>query len=108
MTVMRKLADEGAQSIEDFYREFFKSTESFLDFKLAHLSRELNARKKRPSSILTYADCFLSNPMKQGISFAAGASEYYYELQSVQGLGTLIDCFITVDELVFKRKARYH
>ena len=105
MTVMRKLADEGAQSIEDFYREFSKSIESFLDFKLAYLSRELNARKKRPSSILTYADCFLSEPMKQGISFAAGASEYYYELQSIQGLGTLIDCFITVDELVFKRKA---
>ena len=105
MRVMRKLANDGADSIEDFYREFFKSFEAFLDFKLEHLSRELEARKKRPSSVLTYADCFLSEPMKQGISFAAGASKYYYELQSVQGLGTLIDCFVTVDELVFVKKA---
>ena len=104
MNILHRLAKEGADSIDDLYREFWSSVEGFLDFKLAHLSRELNARKKRPSSQLTYADCFLTEPMKQGKSFGAGASKYYYELQSVQGLGTLIDCFITVDELVFKKK----
>ena len=104
MNIFRRLADVGATSIEDFYREFWSSVEEFLDFKLAHLSRELAARKNHPSAVLTYADCFLSEPMKQGISFAAGASKYYYELQSVQGLGTLIDCFITVDKLVFETK----
>ena len=101
MNIFKRLATSGADSIEDFYREFWISVSGFLDFKLAHLSRELNARKKRPASILTYADCFLSAPMQKGISFAAGASDYYYELQSVQGLGTLIDCFITIDKLVF-------
>ena len=104
MNILRRLAENGADSIEDFYREFWKSVSDFLDFKLAHLSRELAARKKHPAAILTYADCFLSAPMEKGISFAAGASEYYYELQSVQGLGTLIDCFITVDKLVFQTK----
>ena len=104
MNIFRRLADAGASSIEDFYREFWLSVEKFLDFKLEHLSRELAARKKHPSAILTYADCFLAEPMKQGISFAAGASKYYYEFQSVQGLGTLIDCFITVDKLVFETK----
>jgi formate C-acetyltransferase len=104
MNIFRRLSDVGAESIEDFYSEFWKSVGDFLDFKLEHLSRELNARKRCPSTILTYADCFLSAPMKKGISFAAGASDYYYELQSVQGLGTLIDCFVTVDELVFRQK----
>jgi len=104
MSIFRRLASNGADSIEDFYREFWASVGSFLDFKLEHLSRELNARKKRPASVLTYADCFLSAPMEKGISFAAGASDYYYELQSVQGLGTLIDCFITVDKLVYMDK----
>lgn len=104
MNIFRKLAENGAESIDDFYREFLKSFADFLDFKLAHLSRELAARKKHPAAILTYADCFLSASMEKGISFAAGASKYYYELQSVQGLGTLIDCFITVDKLVFETK----
>ena len=104
MNIFRRLAEKGADSIEDFYTEFLCSVSNFLDFKLDYLSRELEARKKRPASILTYSDCFLSEPMKKGISFAAGASKYYYELQSVQGLGTLIDCFITVDKLVFQTK----
>lgn len=105
MKIFGVLSESGAESIEDFYIEFWRDVEAFFDFKLDHLSRELSARKMRPSSVLTYADCFLSEPMKKGISYAAGASKYYYELQSVQGLGTLIDCFVTVDELVFKRGA---
>ena len=105
MSVFRKLAECGAESIEDFYIEFWRDFSTFLDFKLDYLSRELEARKMRPSSVLTYADCFLSEPMKKGISHAAGGSKYYFELQSVQGLGTLVDCFVTVDELVFKRGA---
>ena len=105
MAIFRRLTESGADSIEEFYTEFWRSIGEFLDFKLEHLSHELKTRKMRPSSVLTYADCFLEESMKKGISFAAGASKYYYELQSVQGLGTLIDCFVTVDELVFKRRA---
>ena len=105
MKIFGVLSESGAESIEDFYIEFWRAVEAFFDFKLDHLSHELSARKMRPASVLTYADCFLSEPMKKGISYAAGASKYYYELQSVQGLGTLIDCFVTVDELVFRRGA---
>lgn len=105
MEILEEMAKRGGGSVEELYDAFFGRLARFLDFKLEHISRELAARKKRPSSVLTYADCFLSEPMKQGVSFAAGASKYYFELQAVQGLGTLIDCFITVDELVFRRKA---
>jgi len=90
-------------SIEDFYQMFFDRMGAFIDRKLAYLSMELSVRKRRPSSALTYGDCFLEESIKNAECFSAGA-KYHFELQAFQMFGTIADCFIAVDQLVMIEK----
>lgn len=105
MIVMRELAelDSDEVSIEDFYRRFFARMSDFIDRKLAYLSKELAARKRNPSSALTFGDCFFEDSLKNAECFSAGA-KYHFELQSFQMFGTVVDCFIAVDQLVMIEK----
>ncbi len=105
MIVLRQLADRDPESVsmEDVYRGFFGRMEAFLDRKLAHLSRELDIRHRRPSAVLTYADCFLKDPLERGQCISACAP-YHFELQSFQMFGTVADCFIAIDQLVMRQK----
>lgn len=105
MIILRELAareDEGV-TIEDFYSMFFARMAEFIDRKLSILSLELDVRKRRPSSAITFGDCFFSDSIKTAECFSAGA-KYHFELQSFQMFGTIADCFIAVDQLVMREK----
>lgn len=103
MIVMRELATRDSVTIDDFYDGFFARMGDFMDRQLTHLSLDLTARKRRPAGRLTFADCFYSDSVKNGECFAAGA-KYHFELQAFAMFGTVADCFITVDKLVFVDK----
>ena len=95
--------EEKECSIEDFYSRFLSRLDDFLDRKLAYLSHELSARQRAPSSLLSYADCFLDESFQNAACHSAGAT-YHFELQSFQMFGTVVDCFTVIDTLVFKDK----
>lgn len=100
MIVMRALAAREDVTIDDFYDGFFARVEDFMDRQLRHLSLDLAARQRRPASKLTFGDGFYSDSVKDAACFAAGA-KYHFELQAFAMFGTVVDCFITVDKLVF-------
>lgn len=105
MIILRELAarDPDTVSMEDFYQLFFARMAEFIDRKLAHSSRELAARKRNPSSAITFGDCFLADSIKNAQCFSAGA-KYHFQLQAFQMFGTVADCFIAVDQLVMIEK----
>jgi len=105
MIVMKELASRDPEdvTIEDFYSLFFARMSSFLDTKLDYLSRELAVRKRKPSAILTFGDCFFRDSLKNAECFSSGA-KYHFEIQSFQMFGTVVDCFIAVDQLVLREK----
>jgi len=105
MIVLRELAQKepGTVSIEDFYERFFSRMAEFIDRKLAYLSHELSVRKRKPSAVITFGDCFFADSVKNAQCFSAGA-KYHFELQSFQMFGTVADCFIAVDQLVMIEK----
>lgn len=105
MIILRELAQKepGTVSIEDFYHRFFSRMAEFIDRKFAYLSRELAVRKRRPSSVITFGDCFFADSIKNAECFSASA-KYHFELQSFQMFGTVADCFIAVDQLVMIEK----
>lgn len=98
--VMRELADREDVTIDDLYEGYFARLSDFMDRQLAHLSLDLELRKRRPAAKLLFGDCFYSDSVKNAECFAAGA-KYHYELQSFPMFGTVVDSFITVDKLVF-------
>ena len=103
--VLRELAAKEADgiSIEDVYSGFFARMGEFIDRKLAVLAHELEIRKRKPSRVLTYGDCFFGDSVKNAECFSAGA-EYHFEFQAFQMFGTVADSFITVEKLVFEDK----
>ena len=105
MIVLRELAarEEGTVTIDDFYNAFFSRMSEFIDRKLAHLSHELSVRKKAPSSVITFGDCFFADSIRHAACFTADA-KYHFELQAFQMFGTVADCFIAVDQLVMIEK----
>ena len=90
-------------TIDDLYSAFFACTADFTEQKLAHCAREVEVRRRRPSAIMTIGDCFFDQSAESGKCFSAH-SKYYFELQSFGMFGTVADCFITVDRLVFLEK----
>ncbi len=105
MIVLRELAEKetGSVTIEDFYHRFFERMADFIERKLAFFSKELEVRKRKPSAVMTFGDCFLEESLQKAECFSASA-KYHYGLQSFQMFGTVADCFIAVDQLVMREK----
>ncbi len=105
VAVMRELAEreESGITIEDLYERFFARMEDFIDRKLAYLSCEVAIRRRRPSAILTFTDCFLADSIISGECFSASA-KYHFEFQAFQMFANVVDSFIVVDSLVLKEK----
>lgn len=103
--ILHELADEeeSSVSIDDFYDRFFANMAEFIDRKLEYLSYELHVRKREPSAVITFGDCFFEESIENAECFSASA-KYHFELQSFQMFGTVADCFIAVDQLVMTEK----
>ena len=105
MIVLKELAKREPcnLSIDDFYDMFFSRMGEFIDKKLSTLSCELSVRQRKPSSAITFGDCFFEDSIRNAECFAASA-KYHFELQAFQMFGTVADCFIAVDQLVMIEK----
>lgn len=105
MIVLRTLAQREPETvtIEDCYRLFFERMADFIDRKLSYLSHELSARQRRPAAVLTFGDCFYEESLKNAECVSASAT-YHFELQSFYMFGTVVDCFLAVDQLVMREK----
>lgn len=105
MIALRELVEAKRDNvtIEDIYGAFLARLSDFLDRKLARTSLELSLRKRAPSTALTFGDCFLRCAVESGESFSASA-KYHFELQPFQMFGTVVDCFIAIDQLVMIEK----
>ncbi len=103
MIVLRTLSERGYATIEDFYTLFFERMSDFVDRKLNWCSHELTVRRRHPSAVLTFGDCFLESSLRSATCISAGA-KYHFEIQSFNMFGTVADCFIAVDQLVMREK----
>lgn len=106
MAVLEDLAkrkDQESLSIEDVYDGFFAKMSEFIDLKLAFYSRELAIRRRRPSRVLTFADCFTGWAIEHGETMGACA-KYHFELQAFNMFATVVDSIIAVDTLVFQER----
>ena len=107
MSVFREQADREQRgehvTIDDFYQSFFARVSVFTEKKLAHCAEEVQLRQKAASKLMTFGDCFFDRSAAEGRCFSANA-KYHFELQSFGMFGTVADCFITVDRLVFVEK----
>ena len=105
MEVLRELSkrEDGGLTVEDVYKGFFDRMGDFIDRKLESLAHELEIRRRNPSAVITFADCFYKRSIANAECFAAGA-KYHFEFQAFQMFGTVADCFITLDKLVFTDK----
>lgn len=103
--VLRELAarEEQGLTIEDVYSGFLDRWSDFVDRKLAKLALELQVRRRRPSAVLTFTDCFTLASLNSATCHSAGA-KYHFEFQSFYMFGTVADMIITVDRLVFIEK----
>ena len=105
--ILESLAEDekaGASvSIEDFYREMFYRISEFTERKLEYLEKELLARQRHSSSLLTFTDCFLDESLENAACHAARA-KYHFEVHPFQMFATVTDCFTVIDKIVFKDK----
>ena len=105
MTVLRELWQQKGEAvcIDDIYDSLLARFSKFMDKKLKRASAELTLRQIAPSTAMTYGDCFLRCAIDSGECFSASA-KYHFELQPFQMLGTVIDCFVAIDQLVMIEK----
>jgi len=103
--VLRELAerDPDTVTIEDVYQGFFGRMADFIDRKLERNSRELAARRRKPSAAISYTDCFRDSSAETAQSFTV-SSKYHFQFQSFYMFGTVADGFIAVDQLVMREK----
>ena len=102
---LRELAERDPQkvSIDDVYERILQDWGAFVERKLALAAHELEVRQRRPAAVLTFTDCFLPASIRNAVCHAAGA-KYHFHIQSLYMFGTVADCIITVDRLVFQEK----
>ena len=105
VNLMREFStrDPETVSIDNFYDAFRERMSAFIDRKLARAKNEMEIRQRKPAAVMTFGDAFFRDSVKNAECFSAGA-KYHFELQSFQMFGTVVDCFITVDRLVFLDK----
>lgn len=107
MDVLREFAEKERAgesfTVDDLYDKFFAHLSDFTEQKLAHCAEEISVRKRRPSALMTFGDCFMDRSAVDGKCFSANA-KYFFELQAFGMFGTVADCFITVDRLVFRER----
>lgn len=90
-------------SVDEIYDRFFSRMADFIDRKLDYLCRELQLRRRHPSAVLTFGDCFMEGSLRRAECFSASA-KYPFEIQPFQMFGTISDSLIAIDTLVFKEK----
>ena len=100
---LTELCDKEDLTMEDLYEKFLSVWGDFADEKLQNLARELEVRQRRPAAVLTYVDCFNDMSLRTVSCHSAGA-KYHFEMHSFYMFGSTVDCFVVVDELVFRRK----
>jgi len=89
--------------MEEIYALFFSEVADFADQKLTNYAIDIRARQRRPAAVLTFTDCFSDLAVDRAGSLSAVA-DYFMAMQSFHMFGTVVDCFTTVDTLVFKEK----
>ncbi|MBO5219295.1 MAG: hypothetical protein J6C52_07690, partial [Clostridia bacterium] len=103
LDILHDLADRPDAAIEDFYDQFVARCRSRIAERLEYLSAETALRQKHPARVLTFGDCFLDeSSAKHGCISAV--SEYHFDLLPFQMFASVCDCFIAVDQLVFREK----
>lgn len=101
--LLTELCEKEDLTIEDLYESFFQLWGDFADEKLVNLERDLRVRQRRPAAVLTYTDCFNDASLRSVSCHSAGA-KYHFEMHSFYMFGSTVDCFVVVDELVFRQK----
>lgn len=108
LDILEELAKREANgetlSIDDFYSSFFEKVAAYTEKKLAVNHVDLMVRKRAPSSVLDLTDCFLPLSIERAECFSASA-KYHFEVHGLRMFGTVVDSFIVVDALVFRKKS---
>lgn len=101
--ILHKYRDRTDVTIEDIYLDYFDFMNSFCEKKIERGVREVRIRRRRPSSVCFFCDCFTRAPIERGECFTACA-KYVFALLNFQMFGTVCDCFTVIDALVFRDK----
>lgn len=103
VNLLGEFSEKPQVTMEDFYNRFFEIMADFFDRKLQYLSKELEVRRRKPSNVLSFTDCFTRCSLETGQCFSASA-KYHFENSSFWMFGTVVDSFIAIDQLVFIEK----
>jgi hypothetical protein len=103
LNLLREFADRENVTIDDFYDRLLARFGDFVDRKLLLALTEKNVRLRKKSAVLTFGDCFFPYTIERA-GCASACADYHFELLMIRMFGTLVDCIITVDELVFRQK----
>ena len=89
-------------SVDDLFAAFFTRMEQFYEQRAASVRYEIGLRKRHPALLLSMTDCFrLSSIRRAEGSHASGC---LFVNAPFRMFGTVADCFIVTDELVFRKK----
>lgn len=101
MMIFENIVKSGKQvSIEDFYDGLFEKFYLFARNKIEYNVKEIEIRKRKPSSVMIFFDAFNKISIDNGQCIAACA-KYFFQMHPLHNLGTLSDCFTVIDKLVF-------
>lgn len=103
INILRSLQDDPDATIDEVYEKYFAYMEEFISNKTDRGVHELQIRRRKPYAVCSFTDCFTARPIERGECFTACA-EYLFAIMNFQMFGTVCDCFIVTDALVFRDK----
>lgn len=103
MDILQKLSQKATFTIDEVYDAFFDVMGQFAESQMQRILLEHKVRRRRPSAVLSYTDCFTRLALEKGECHTA-AAKYGFGMLSFHMFGTIVDCFTVVDELVLRQK----
>ena len=101
--ILRSISADTNATIDLVYEKYFALMDEFVSNKTERGVREIRIRRRKPYAVCSFTDCFTARPIERGECFTACA-EYIFAILNFQMFGTVADCFIVTDALVFRDK----
>ena len=89
-----------SEIVDGLFERFGKN----LDGRYQYYDDEYNFRCKHPSRIIKYSDPFQVRSIERAKSNSASGSDYHFQPCSFAHIGSIVDSYLTVKELVYDKK----
>jgi pyruvate-formate lyase len=91
-------------SIDELYERFTSSIKTDIEGSFENMRQSRKRWNESSPGSLRIDDCFYDGPVENARSWSIGGTKYSTLLGNIRFIGTTVDCFAAVDELVFSSK----